>query len=158
MAAPDFQHPVDELQRILRPWLGDVFCPSPPDCPDDFFCLIREIKGCGFTRLTLQNRYANPDWILPRWRTYAETECPRCHQKIAALLKSHKIGRHSFVPAPAIFCNCVRLEPSRLPSLSFFTDHWHIVLEALDFMVAYAKQRQDEPPRALLAARSFHEW
>jgi len=57
------------------------------------------------------------------------------------LLKSHKISDLVYAAAPSIFCDCVRLEPSRLPSLSFFTDNWCVVLAALDFAVAYAASR-----------------
>jgi hypothetical protein len=131
-------NPFDELKRILRPWLGDVFCFNLPASSDDICCLISEIKGHGFTHLSFRNNPANPDWILEKWRTYTETECPRCNHRIMALLKSHRISRHTRSGAPFIFCDCIRIEPSRLPSLSFFTDNWHVALAALDYTVAFA--------------------
>jgi len=134
-------NPYDELNKILRPWLGDTSCYGFGNDSADIFCGIHNIKGRGFTRLSLRNKPANPDWILEHWRTYTDTECPRCHHRIMALLKSHKISDLVYAAAPSIFCDCVRLEPSRLPSLSFFTDNWCVVLAALDFAVAYAASR-----------------
>src|SRR5262245_49882250 len=139
---PSFSvNPYDELNRILRPWLGDTCCYGFSRNPDDIFCAIYNIKGHGFTRLSLR-KPANPDWILEKWRTHTDAECPRCHHRIMALLKSHKISDHTYAAAPSIFCDCIRLEPSRLPSVSFFTDNWQIALEALDFAVAYANDSQ----------------
>jgi hypothetical protein len=136
-AKEDAQNPFFQIKRILHPWIGDCLCHGLGSEPDDIFCYLSEIKGHGFTRLTFQNRCATPDWILDKWRTYTGTECPRCHRKIMALLKSHRSGRNTVTGAPYIFCDCIRLQPSKLPSLSFFTDNWHVVLQALDFMVAY---------------------
>jgi hypothetical protein len=143
-AAEDAKDPVSQLKRILHPWLGDVFCYGLGHYPDDIFCALAEIKGHGFTRLTFQNKVANPDWILAKWRTYTEAECPRCHRKIIALVKSHRIGRMTVTGAPYVFCDCIRLNPSKLPSLSFFTDNWQTTLDALDFAVAYAEKCEAE--------------
>jgi hypothetical protein len=137
-------NPYDELNKILRPWLGDTSCYGFGNDSADIFCGIHSIKGRGFTRLSLRNKPANPDWILEHWRTYTDTECPRCHHRIMALLKSHKISDHTYAAAPSIFCDCVRLEPSRLSSLSFFTDNWRIALDALDFAVSFAKKLKAE--------------
>jgi hypothetical protein len=93
MATYNFDRPFDELQRILAPWLGEVFCHGLSAWPEDVFCLLSEIKGRGFTRLVLQNRDADPAWIRSSWRTYTETECPRCKYKITAMLRTHKTGR-----------------------------------------------------------------
>jgi hypothetical protein len=141
-AAEDAKDPFLQLKRILHPWLGDVFCHGLGHYPDDIFCHLSEIKGCGFTHLTFQNRNANPGWILPKWRTYAGAECPRCQIRIMALLKSHRTNHRTITGAPFIFCDCIRLEPSRLPSIAFFTDNWQTALDALDFTVAYAKKRE----------------
>jgi hypothetical protein len=100
----------DDWHVILQPWLGEVSPFNLPSNPDDIIIGVNGINGHGFSRLTFWTLNPNPDWILPRWRT----------TEIEALLKSHRTGPNAITGAPFIFCNCIRLEPSRLPSLSFF--------------------------------------
>jgi hypothetical protein len=131
--------PFAGLRRILEPWIGDgLYSGLGRQPPDDVVCYISEIKGHGFSYLSFGNRDVNPRWILDRWRTYTETDCPRCHHKIMALLKSHRTSHRTVTGGPYVFCDCIRLNPSRLPSVSFFTENWQIALDALDFAVAYA--------------------
>jgi hypothetical protein len=49
------------------------------------------------------------------------------------MLRSHRIDAYIHARAPYVFCKCIRLGPSRLPSLEFFTANWGIVLDALSF-------------------------
>src|SRR6516165_4627174 len=48
-AVEDAKNPFLQIQRIVRPWLGDVFCRNIPGNPDDIFCWLSDIKGLGFT-------------------------------------------------------------------------------------------------------------
>lgn len=128
----------DAWRAILRPWLGEVRAFNLPSHPEDICAFVDGIAGLGFTRLVFRNNPANPTWILPRWRTPTGKLCPQCKSEIQALLKSHHCGPHTLTGAPFVFCNCVRIEPSRLPSLKFFTLHWDKVLEAINFLEATA--------------------
>jgi hypothetical protein len=138
------QKEFDDLRSILRPWLGEVEPRTLPGNLKDITAFISGISGCSFTGLMLLTRPADPDWILPRWRTYSGIICPRCQTEIQALLKSHRIGPRTITGAPHVFCRCVRLKPSRLPSLEFFTSHWGTVLEAVAFYERVAGELQRE--------------
>jgi hypothetical protein len=41
------------------------------------------------------------------------------------------------IGAPYIFCESVRLHPSRLPDPAFFMDNWERVLRIADLIVVY---------------------
>jgi hypothetical protein len=141
---------LNELKHILYPWLGDVSCYGLGRHPNLVLCAITNIRGRGFTRLALRNKDANPDWILAKCRTYTDTDCPRCHHRIMAMLKPHKLNRYTYAAAPSIFCDCIRVQPSKLPSLSFFTGNWQIALEALDFAVAFAESYSTTRPEYVI--------
>ena len=132
----------DDLENILRPWLGEVRGFNLPSNPDDIYVFIRGISGHGFRRLEWQKNNADPDWIQPRWRTQSRVSCPRCQTEIQAMLKSHQK-----VLAPYVFCKCIRLRPSRLPALEFFTANWGIVLEAVSFFERVAAESETERQR-----------
>jgi hypothetical protein len=130
----------DEWRAILRPWLGEVRPFNLPSDTEDMVVLVDGITGLGFTQLVFRNRYANPDWILPRWRQMTGMICPACKAEIAVLARSHRTGPQRVTGGPFVFCNCVRIEPSRLPSVDFFTLHWPRVLEAVSFLKATARE------------------
>jgi hypothetical protein len=109
----------DVILKILRPWLGDVQPFNLPVNPNDI-CVLVEVSGCGFSQLVWQKNNANPAWIKPLWKTPSGVICPRCKSEIQALCRSHRINTYTMTGAPFVFCRCVRLAPSRLPSLSFF--------------------------------------
>jgi hypothetical protein len=132
-----------QLEGILCPWLGPV-CQWTPSNPADLFTTTTEIRGRGFSRLTWQTKYGDPDWILPRWRTASGITCPRCRNEIQALKHWHRIDEKTFTDGPYVFCKCVRLQPSRLPSLEFFTENWTTVLEALTCLEQLAEQSARE--------------
>jgi hypothetical protein len=112
--------------------------------PQDIFVLVQGIKGLGFTALSFYNYPANPKWIKEQWRTKTGVVCQQCGGGIQALLKSHRTGKHTFTDRPFIFCNCVRLQPSSLPSLEFFTANWAVVIDLYNSFLAVAKERQAE--------------
>jgi hypothetical protein len=145
------QKEFDDLRAILHPWLGEVEPRTVPDNPEDITAFISGISGCGFTGLLLLTRPADPDWIRPHWRTPTYITCPQCGAEIQALLKSHRIDTRTITGAPHIFCRCVRLKPSKLPSLEFFTWHWGTVLEAVAFYERVAgklrRERELQFPR-----------
>jgi hypothetical protein len=124
----------DHLRSLLRPWLGEVRPFNLPSHPEDICVSIYDIKGHGFSSLCWRNNPTDPDWIAPKWRTNSGVICPRCQTEIQALLKSHKSGYRTVTGAPYVFCKCIRLNPSRLPSLKFFTANWSIVLETASFL------------------------
>lgn len=128
-----------DWQEILQPWLGEFRAFNLPSNPADIIAIIDDIHGLGFRRLVWRNNPANPSWIQPRWRTRTGVICPECEAEIQALLKSHRTGAHTVTGGPFIFCNCLRLEPSRMPSLTFFTDHWSVILEAFSFLEELAQ-------------------
>jgi hypothetical protein len=147
---------LDEIRNILRPWLGEVnFNLGPPNNPHDIYVCISGISGCGFRSLAWQKNNADPDWLRPKWRTKSGVICPRCQTEIQAMLKSHRIDAYIHARAPYVFCKCIRLQPSRLPSLAFFTENWGIVLEALEFFerVAAAAEAERERERRADQAR-----
>jgi hypothetical protein len=133
-----------QLRAIWRPWLGEVEPRNLPANPEDITAFVSGISGYGFTSFLLLTRHTEPDWINPRWRTSTGITCPRCGAEIHALLKSHRIGPRTITGAPHVFCRCVRLKPSRLPSLEFFISHWETVLEALTFYERVAGELQRE--------------
>jgi hypothetical protein len=108
---------------------------------EDFISHITGIKRHGVRSLTFRNMPANPEWIKPKWRKKSGVKCPRCKLEIVACLHNHHIEPGIFCGAPHIFCNCIRLSPSRLPNLQFFTDNWDIVLHAVDYAKATAIRR-----------------
>jgi hypothetical protein len=126
------------LEEILCPWLGPVYQWMPSN-PADLFVVTDKIRGCGFGRLAWQKNNSDPDWILAKWRTCSGVICPRCQTEIQALEHSRpRIG------GPFVFCQCIRLEPSRFPSLKFFTRNWRTVLEALNCFELIAAQSESE--------------
>ena len=95
-------------------------------------------------RLTWQTKYADPDWIRPKWRTQSGVICPRCQTEIQALKGWHRIDARTFTGGPFVFCKCVRLGPSRLPSLPFFMENWPVVLDALNCLEQIAEQSESK--------------
>src|SRR5260221_911520 len=125
----------EAFETILNPWLGKVRLINLSNSPKDIVVWIR-VSGCGFRCLTLRNRHADPDWIRPEWKSPTGIICERCQSEIQTLLKNHRIDRDFFTGRPFIFCQCIRLGPSRLPLhlFGFFTNHWETALEALRFL------------------------
>jgi hypothetical protein len=147
MSDPDF----DVIRNILRPWLGEVRPFNLPSNPGDIVVWIDDIAGQGFRSLEWQKNNAYPDWAKPGWLTPSGVTCPRCQTEIQALLKSHKTRRVSGTQlvsgAPYVFCRCIRLHPSRLPRLEFFTTNWGVVLEALSFFEQFAAEAEAKRQR-----------
>jgi hypothetical protein len=139
----------DDLRTILRPWLGEVRNLNLPSNPADICVFMNDISGHGFRTLVWQKNQADPDWIRPQWRIPSGVTCPRCQTEIQAFLKSHQVDHYTKADAPQVFCKCIRLKPSRLPSLEFFTGNWATVLEAVSLFewVAdelHAQQQQEK--------------
>jgi hypothetical protein len=130
----------DELRAILRPWLGEVRNLNLPSNPSDICVFMNDIVGRGFRALVWEKNDADPDWIRPHWRRASGVTCPRCRTEIQAFLKSHRVDHSTRADAPQIFCKCIRLKPSRLPSLEFFTNNWATVLEAVSFFERVATE------------------
>jgi len=141
----------DDLANILRPWLGEVHASGLPSNPADICGFIRGISGHGFRRLEWQKNNADPDWLQPGWRTPSGVICPRCQTEIQAMLRSHRLDAYTHASAPYVSCKCIRLGPSRLPSLEFFTDNWSIVLEALNCFEQIADNSEAERQTCRLA-------
>jgi hypothetical protein len=133
----------ETLRAIVRPWLGEVRTLNLPANSADITAWIKDIVGHGFRSLELVKNNTAPDWIRPEWRTFSGVQCPRCQTEIHALLKSHR-QPGSITKAPYVFCRCIRLNPSRLPSLEFFISHWNTVLEVLAFFERVAGELQQE--------------
>jgi hypothetical protein len=136
MIDPNF----DTLRSILRPWLGEVSNLNLPSHPEDIDVLMRVPPGHGFSLLRWQKNNAALRWINPRWLTPSGVTCSRCQAEIQALLKSRGVGPQRV--RPYVFCRCIRLKPSRLPSLEFFTANWEVVLEALSFFEKFAAESE----------------
>jgi ssDNA-binding Zn-finger/Zn-ribbon topoisomerase 1 len=133
-------------KKLLQIWLGEsAWLWNIPSDPDDICALVRDIKGRRCRFLTFQNYPANPNWIKEKWRTKTGVLCPQCGQQIQALLKNHRTRRSTITGRrPCIFCGCVRLNPSALPALQFFTANWLIVIEIYNGIVAAARELHAE--------------
>ncbi len=134
MDSNEWQPDFDLLRTIVRPWLGEVRPFNLPSHPEDIYVSIHDIKGHGFRTLVWRNNPADPDWIEQKWQTHSGVICQNCQTEIQALLKSHKLSYNTVTGAPYVFCKCIRLNPSRLPSLEFFSANWGIVLETATFL------------------------
>jgi hypothetical protein len=132
-----------QLEGVLCPWLGVVYQWMPSN-PQDLFAVTDKIHGRGFRRLARQKNYADPDWILPKWRTKSGVICPRCQIEIQALKYSERSRARALAGGPFVFCQCIRLWPSHLPPLAFFTKNWPAVLEAVTCFEEIADQLERE--------------
>jgi hypothetical protein len=97
-----------QLEGVLCPWLGVVYQWMPSN-PQDLFAVTDKIHGRGFRRLAWQKNYADPDWILPKWRTKSGVICPRCQIEIQALKYSELwlIANQKLSSTPANRRHCI---------------------------------------------------
>jgi hypothetical protein len=125
----------------LTPWLGEVRIFNLPAHPDDIHTSILGINGQGFSSIEWRKETFNPPtWLHPKWRRDTGVCCPKCGEQIQILFKGYKTGVPAMVTGPHIFCACVRLSPSRLPDLAFFTDNWDTVLRFTDMLETRARE------------------
>ena len=71
---------------------------------------------------------------------------PEVPDRNSGSVKSQPTAPGKVTGAPFVFCRCVRLNPSRMPSLEFFTQNCWTVLEVIGILEQVALELWNNDP------------